>query len=502
MLIWLLTVFLFALFAALGYFKGAIRMVIPLLGLFVAMWLAVPLAPMFKPLVPKLGMENPLWSHLVPPVMAFFLVELVFVVLGFVAHIKVAKYYQYRADDMQRMLWERLNQRVGVSMGLLAGAVYSVLLGVVVYVLGYMTVQITPDGEEGAVRYLNQARKDLQSSGLDRFAAAFDFAPDSYYEAADIMGLLYHNPALHTRLAAYPPFISLSESPEFAEFASDTDFLSMLATQPNFETVLGNPRIQSIIGSQALIDRLMSIDLEDLEGFLHTGVSEKFQDPPMLGRWEVDPYLTFLMEKKRNLDMTAADVRLLRYEMEFMRGLKLYVMPDKRVKLKGPDITQMVGRLGDIEKAVRTGRRSKPPVIYIDAGATSAPAGGGGGVTGRPAESDRLMQERYGVNAGARRPQTQQPVMQVQPVIPRTEEIPPPPTIDELAAQIAQLDVVTLGEGTWDEVDGRLVVDIKPKHEMDQFLVTRRTTGGVFSSVREERLYLTDRKQTIVMAPF
>ncbi len=91
MLIWLLTVFLFALFAALGYFKGAIRMVIPLLGLFVAMWLAVPLAPMFKPLVPKLGMENPLWSHLVPPVMAFFLVELVFVVLGFVAHIKVAK---------------------------------------------------------------------------------------------------------------------------------------------------------------------------------------------------------------------------------------------------------------------------------------------------------------------------------------------------------------------------------------------------------------------------
>jgi hypothetical protein len=186
--------------------------------------------------------------------------------------------------------------------------------------------------------------------------------------------------------------------------------------------------------------------------------------------------------------------------MEFTRGLKLYVMPDKRVKLKGPDITQMIGKLGDIEKAVRTGRRSKPPVIYIDAGATSV--GGGGGITGRPAESDRLMQERYGVNAGARRPQTQQPVMQVQPVTTRSEEIPPPPTIDELAAQIAQLDVVTLGEGTWDEVDGRLVVDIKPKFEMDQFLVTRRTSGGVFSSVRDERLYLTDRKQTIVMAPF
>ena len=67
MLIWSLVLVLFVGFAAVGYFKGAIRMLIPLLGLAVGIWLALPLAPMVKPLIPKLGLENPIWSLLLPP---------------------------------------------------------------------------------------------------------------------------------------------------------------------------------------------------------------------------------------------------------------------------------------------------------------------------------------------------------------------------------------------------------------------------------------------------
>jgi len=498
MLIWLLTLFLFALFATLGYFKGAIRMIFPLLGLFLGILLALPLAPVVQPLIPKVGLENPIWSYLLPPVVVFLLVEIIFVGVGFFGHAKVNLFYKYRTDDTHRMSWARLNQRLGVCMGVLAGAVYTVLIGVVVYVLGYLTVQVTPDGETSAVKYLNQAKADLHSSGLDRFASAFDPAPEWYYEASDILGLLYHNPALHTRLASYPPFISLSESPDFQEFAADTEFLGMLATQPNAATLLDHPRIQTILGSRALLERLSKIDLEDLGAFLRTGVSEKFQDPPILGRWEVDPYLTFLMEKKRNLDMTAADVRLLRFQREFIRGFKLYVMPDNQVKLKGPDVSRLVGRLEEIEKAVRGGRRTRPPVVYVNPTA-SAGAQPGAGIS---AESERLMQDRYGVSARAPQAAPAQQFVQVQPQQVPTQAAPAAPTTDELAAEIAQLEVVTLAEGTWSEEIGRLTIKFRPRREMPQFLVTRRISDGVYASVREERLYLTDKRQTMVMAPF
>lgn len=497
MLIWLLTFLLFALFATLGYFKGAIRMIFPLLGLFLGITLALPLAPVVEPLIPKLGLTNPIWSYLLPPVVVFLLIEIVFVVVGFFGHAKVNLFYKYRTDDTHRMSWERLNQRLGVCMGVLAGTVYTILIGVLVYVLGYLTVQVTPDGESSAVKYLNQAKSDLHSSGLDRFAAAFDPAPEWYYKASDILGLLYHNPALHTRLASYPPFISLSESPDFEEFAADTEFLGMLATQPDAATLLNNPRIQTILGSHTLLEKLASIDLDDLGTFLRTDVSEKYQDPPILGRWEVDPYLTFLMEKKRNLDMTAADVRLLRFQREYIQGFKLYVMPDNRVKLKGPDVSRLVGRLEEIEKAVRGGRRTRPPVVYVTPTSTTAQPG----TTGISAESERLMQDRYGVSARAPQPTPPPQILQVQPQAP-TQVAPPPPTTDELAAEIAQLEIVTLAEGTWSEEGGRSIIQLNPKREMSQFLVTRRIPEGIYASVREDRLYLTAQKQTMVMAPF
>jgi uncharacterized membrane protein required for colicin V production len=498
MLIWLLTLFLFALFATLGYFKGAIRMIFPLLGLFLGIVLALPLAPVVQPLIPKVGLENPIWSYLLPPVVVFLLIEIIFVGVGFFGHAKVNLFYKYSTDDTHRMSWQRLNQRLGVCMGLLAGTVYTILIGVVVYVLGYLTVQVTPDGETSAVKYLNQAKADLNTSGLDRFAAAFDPAPDWYYEASDILGLLYHNPALHTRLASYPPFISLSESPDFQEFAADTEFLGMLATQPSAATLLEDPKIQTILGSRVLLERLATIDLEDLGQFLRTGVTEKFQDPPILGRWEVDPYLTFLMEKKRNLDMTAADVRLLRFQREFIRGFKLYVMPDKQVKLKGPDVSRLVGRLVEIEKAVRGGRRSRPPVVYVNPTPSPTAQPRASGVS---SESERLMQDRYGVSPRAPQAAPAQQFIQVQPQA-QTQTLPAPPTTDELAAEIAQLEVVTLAEGTWSEDTGRVMIKLRPRKEMPQFLVTRRIPEGVYASVREERLYLTDKRQTMVMAPF
>ena len=71
MLIWLTVLVLVLLFAALGYLKGAIRMIFPVVGLFVGVWLALPLAPLVRPLVPMVGLVNPIWSILLPPVIVF-----------------------------------------------------------------------------------------------------------------------------------------------------------------------------------------------------------------------------------------------------------------------------------------------------------------------------------------------------------------------------------------------------------------------------------------------
>lgn len=505
MLIWILAGLLFAIFAVLGYFKGAVRMVLALVGLFVALLLARPLAPLLQPLVPKVGLENPLWSIFLPPVVVFFLISIVFVVAGFLVHMKVNLYFRNRMDDYARLSWQRLNQRIGVCLGLVAGMVYTVVIGVVVYALGYLTVQISPgEGDTALLRTLNQARSDLRSSGLDRIAAALDPMPEVYYRAVDVLALLYHNHPLSTRLSAYPPFLTMAERPEFQELADDADFQKLWAGRESLSQLVQHPKVQSILGNRPLIAELLETDLKDLEHYLRTGVSEKYSDQPILGRWELHPYLTFIQEKKRKIGLTAAEVRLLRYHMEFIKGFKLYIAPDNSVKLKGPDITQLAGRLSDIAKALTAGTKPKVQVQVAQAPqVVQAPSPTARG----PGMDPRLAQrygQRYGLNpaqlqSGA--PSAEQGETGVTPTAPQ----PPPsqtlPTMTQIAAQIAALPVTVLAQGSWKEQDGRFVISLRPEKEMPQFLGTRKSSQ-IEVSIREERLYLSENKQGIVLTRF
>src|ERR1044072_7249613 len=103
MTIWIMAVLLFALFGALGYAKGAIRMVFPLMGLVLGTFLAVPLGPLVKSLVPLGGLKNPIWSFLLPPVIVLFLIAMIFIVVGFIVHWRVNLYYKYPTGDYNRL---------------------------------------------------------------------------------------------------------------------------------------------------------------------------------------------------------------------------------------------------------------------------------------------------------------------------------------------------------------------------------------------------------------
>jgi uncharacterized membrane protein required for colicin V production len=503
MLIWVLVTVLFVLFAAVGYAKGAIRMMIPLVGLFLGAGLALPLAPLLKPYVPKVGLENPIWSILLPPVVVFLVINLIFVGLGFFGHAKVSLLHKYRSDDVQHLMWQRLNQRLGMCVGLVAGAIYSVLISLVVYIVGYLTVQVSPgEGESSSAKYLNDTKAALQASGMDRIAAALDSTPEWYYQASDILGLLYHNPALNSRLAAYPPMISLAERPEFAEIAGDTEFQNLLAGQPSVADVVNHPRIQTVVGNADSLAQLRTLDLKDLSQYLRTGVSERYQDTPILGRWEVDPYLTFLGEKRRRKEMTATDVRLLRFQMEYVRGLKLLLAPDNTVRLKGPDIGQVIGRLADLAKLVSEGSKPRPQVIAV-APQTLQPS--------QPVTSQdpnaRVAQQQLAQRYGIRNPTAPTPTPSgpgPSPLVATAPAAQPAPqmiTTAELAAEIARLPMTTLAEGTWREENGRYYLTFQPARELPQFIGTRRSTS-VEANFRDDRLYLAERNQGLVMSRF
>src|SRR5439155_13810207 len=103
-----------------------------------------------------------------------------------------------------------------------------------------------------------------------------------------------HNPLLHSRLAGYPPFLSLAERQEFQDVATDTEFQNLLATQAAVGQIAGNPKTQAILNNREIIQQIEQTDLKDLREYLKTGESPKYGDTRILGRWQLDAYATLL----------------------------------------------------------------------------------------------------------------------------------------------------------------------------------------------------------------
>ena len=490
MTIWIMAVLLFALFGALGYAKGAIRMVFPLMGLVLGTFLAVPLGPVVKPLVPLVGLTNPIWGILLPPVIVFFLIAMIFIVIGFIVHWKVNLYYKYHTDDFNRLAWERLNKRLGVSIGLIAGSAYTILLGLVISILGYLTVQVSAgENETGLAKNLNQARSDLHSSGLEKTVAAFDPTPENYYLASDILGLVYHNPLLHNRLSTYPPFLALAERQQFQDIASDTEFQNMLATQTAVGQIINHPKTQAILNDQEIIQQLQQTDLKDLLEYLKTGESPKFADLRILGRWQLEPYATLLQEKKRRSRLTTAEMKLLRQQLEFVKSYTLVVTPDNNVKLKGPDVMPLIQKyIGELKASAEGTAKRAAPVVRTPAPAPP-PASA-------PSAASQQMAQRYGNRPGA----TPAPPPTAVAVVPTAAPVAPPSPA-AIAAEIARLPTVVLADGTWKGENDRYQLTLTAQAGGFRF-DTGKKSATVEASIKDGRLYLAEENETMVMEKF
>ncbi len=227
MTIWILALLLLAAGAGLGLRQGAIRAAVSFVGIVVAVMFAGMLGKPIKLLFPHVGIQNPALIWALAPLVAFIIILIVFKVIGFFVHRKVYLFYKYQAGDLRLNLWERLNSRLGLRIGLLNGTAYLLLVSFLIFNFSYWTVQVAPATTESVmIRVPNQMGRDLEATGLAGAARSIISLPDRYYQLADLAGLLRQNPRLKDRLGKYPAFLSLTERDDFKQLGQDNDFQS------------------------------------------------------------------------------------------------------------------------------------------------------------------------------------------------------------------------------------------------------------------------------------
>lgn len=339
MTIWLLALIVLAVVALVGYNQGAIRTGISFLGIILAFLLAPLAGKIFVPLLGLLGVQSPIWLWALPPLFGFILISALVKTGAFFVHQKVDVYYKYKAGDLRLALWERLNKRLGACVGVLNGVAYLVLLSFVIYVLGYWTVQLaTSENDPKGLRLLNVLAHDLQSTGMDRVGKSIDPMKAPYYDTADLAGLMFQNPLLEARFLRYPGFLSLGERPEFQTLGKDQGFADMRLQSSPINSVMEQSSAQAIFSNPELLHQIWATlqpDLADLQEYLVTGKSDKYDREKLLGRWVFNPSGTMLAFRRLKPNLAGGEIaRMREFLKERFAQCTIVAAPDKMLVVK------------------------------------------------------------------------------------------------------------------------------------------------------------------------
>ena len=336
MTIWILAILLMALAALAGWRQGAIRAAISFAGILFAALLAAPVGKLFGMILPHVGVSSPITAWVVAPMCGFVLVLIVFKAVAQSVHKKVEVYYKYHAGDLRLTLWERLNSRLGICVGLLNGAMYFVLVSFFLFNFAYLTSQTAVAANQPlAVRLVNQLGADLQSTGVARAAAAVGTLPPMFYKLADTSGFLMQNPQAAQRLVDYPGLASLWERDEMQPLVQDTALTNAIATGASVGTILDMPSVQDFLHNKTLSQSVWGIvqtNFDDITNFLATGKSAKFDNEKLIGRWELNSAVTFAWMRQDRPRMTATEARALRaWVVQSYAQTRLLVTGDNQI---------------------------------------------------------------------------------------------------------------------------------------------------------------------------
>lgn len=344
MTIWILALLCVGLAGYAGYARGVIRVAMSLLGILTGLLLAGALGPMLAPLLRKV-ITNALLADAAAPFIVFLLITIIFKVLAQVVHNKIEVYFKYKETDTRLLHWERLMARMGGGLGVLNGTLYFYVLCAAFYVAGYMTTQITsPDNATFGSKLINRVAADINAAGMQKAIVAIDPMPQSYYDAADVLGHLHHNPLLISRVSRYPAFLSLAERPEFQEIANDPQVNELIQTHSSVGELLANPKIKALMENPAIIDDLKAIDVADLKEFIETGKSPKYEPIQILGRWDFDHTASMSQTRIVNPSMRAKQQQNLGIQLSVaFSSATLTATPDGQTFIKAlvpPPISQ------------------------------------------------------------------------------------------------------------------------------------------------------------------
>lgn len=316
MTIWLLALLLMACVAAMGLRQGGVRVAFSTVGILFGAILAKPLGRLLKPLLGIVGVKYGPFQWLLGALVIFVVISIIFKVAAYYAHRRVDVHYRYRAGDLRLALWERLNHRLGLCLGLLNGAMYTILLAAIIFPFSYWSYQFaTPDKDPKSLALLDHAGKDLESTGFAKVSRALDPMPQVWYDSADLAALIYNNPLSEGRLAHYPVFLSLEDRQEFQDFASDTQFTQLRQTRPPIMEIINHPRMQAILQNPELVNAVWTTvvpDLKDLTAYLETGKSAKYDPETILGRWNFDTGVALTLDLRTKPNISSVEMRKLK----------------------------------------------------------------------------------------------------------------------------------------------------------------------------------------------
>ncbi len=366
MLIWILGILLFASLGFAGYTLGVIRVAFSFIGLLVASFLAIPLGHIFNSPLSSMGVKNPLLIGALGPFIMFVVILTIFKVTGYAVHRKIDVYYKYKAGDLRMGLWHRLSPRLGACVGMGNATIYLILISLLVYIGSYPTEQVVVnDNTTAPVKWLNKGGRDLQSSGMAKVAASIDPMSESYYKAADIIGLIYHNDLLEARLARYPAFLGLGEKPELQTIAEDKRFAEMRQRQDPFLDILGYGSAQQIINNPTMLQAIWSKvqpNLADLEKYLMTGQSDTFDSEKALGRWTFDLPRVVALVRQAKPNMSTLEMQRVRVNLQLVFvKTTLVVTTENEVFIKNINEVKLVEQKG--QPNPKTGVLPKPIMV-------------------------------------------------------------------------------------------------------------------------------------------
>jgi len=346
MILWIFAGCLLAVLGVIGYYQGAIRVAFSLVGLFFAAVLAIPLGGLLKPIFSIFSLTHPLLLAFVAPAAMYVLILIIFKSSALAVHKKIDTHYKYKESDTQRMLWERVNGRLGICLGLANATLYLFLLAVVAYMLGYFTIQVSGSEMDSIwVKMVNAVAGDLEKTRMDKASAPFIPAPEGYFDGADILGDIYHNPLKQSRLSRYPVFLTLAEQKEFKDIGKDGTFQQKWLEGRPFGEFINDPKIKPLLDNAGLYTNVLTMlggDMKDLKGYLETGKSLKYDDEKILGRWEFDLKTSLNMAKKSKPNMGSAELRWAKRTLGALKNASLVATIDNRVIFKLPSTNNVV----------------------------------------------------------------------------------------------------------------------------------------------------------------